>query len=125
MPFKTKISKFNIKENNNKEKDKKMKMLYKSFKAKKNSIRYLLNEKEKEKEKNKKNQTKNKKNLKIKTDKFIELNLEKNMKAKINTKFKEFNSSKRNSITARDINHVTPKLGTKTQKNLLSIRPFD
>ena len=40
MPFKTKISKFNIKENNNKEKDKKIKMKYKYFNFKKNTISY-------------------------------------------------------------------------------------
>ena len=125
IQFKDKISKFNGKEEK-KDKDKKINILYKSLNGKKENIPCSINEKEKNKKSSK---IKNKKYLKIKTERNIELNLDKDKNEKIITKTttaKDNNNSSNKKISFNnDILHSTPKLGSKTQKNLDDIKAFD
>ena len=132
IQFKDKISKFNGKEekkDKDKDKDKKVNILSKSLNVKKENISCSQNEKEKIKNKIS-SKIKNKKYLKIKTERNIELNLDKDKNEKIITKTTTAKDNNNNSSNKKisfnnDILHSTPKLGSKTQKNLDDIKAFD
>lgn len=131
FPCKEKINKLDIKEDN---KDKKNYNLYKSLKSKTTTVNYLLNDKE---SKNKNNQyTKNKKNTYINKRNSNTINMNENKKNELieeknnnkqnkdkKGKPKELNLSK-NKIT-NNVPNETPKLGSKTERELNEFKSID